>query len=121
MIPLVGQLIDIKDSSSIPKSERCAVATKGKNGSTRMALVRLRPFVEEKAVQRPSSGDYCHIPYSMKEVAESQLLEWVPVSSVTNICFIFHISLIQNGLFSCGGMDRVYYIRFLQIDGKFHR
>jgi hypothetical protein len=48
----------------------------------------------------------------LKELVDSHDLEWVPATSVLNICFIFHIDSIQKGFFSCQGMNRVFYIRF---------
>jgi hypothetical protein len=116
--PFVGQLIDVRDHDSIPKSERDSIRTKGKNRFTRMALVRLRPFVEESDAPRPQVGDNCHLPYSMKEVSESSNVEWIPAKAMVSICFIFHMDVIQKGLVSCGGMERGFFIRFRESEGK---
>jgi hypothetical protein len=117
--PMVGQLIDLSNQDSIPSSEKQFIATKGSKSGSRMALVRLRRFVEEKHAPRPSAAECFHLPYGMKEVAETLLLEWIPVEAISNICFIFHIDLIQKGLVSCGGMERVFFIRFQESNGKF--
>jgi hypothetical protein len=106
----VGQLIDLKEAGLIPEGEYPLMARKGKNCSKRMALVRMLPFVDENAPALPRAGDRCHIPYSMKEVYQSLLVEWLPVELVVNICFIFHVDLIQKGYVSCGGMERVFCV-----------
>jgi hypothetical protein len=116
--PFVGQMIDLLDEDSIPQSEKEFIGTRGRKSCRRMALVRLRRFVEETDAPRPPVGDCCHLPYAMKEVAETSLVEWIPVDSIMNICFIFHIDLIQKGLVSCGGMERVFFLRYKEIDGK---
>jgi hypothetical protein len=55
---------------------------------------------------------------SIKEVIQSTIVEWLPIECVNNICFIFHCNLIQNGLVSCGGMERVFCIQFSTLSGK---
>jgi hypothetical protein len=54
----------------------------------------------------------------MKEVSKSFEAEWVPVETVTNICFIFHLDVIEKGLVSCGGMERVFFVRYKRRNGK---
>jgi hypothetical protein len=68
--------------------------------------------VDEKQARRPPVGERCHLPYGLKEVCQTTTAEWVKGSSVVNICFIFHLDAIQKGFVSCGGMDRVFFIRF---------
>jgi hypothetical protein len=47
-------------------------------------------------------------------VADSVILEWVSDQAVLFPCFIFHIDAIQQGLFTCRGMERFFFIRFQQ-------
>jgi hypothetical protein len=113
--PLVGQLIDIKEATYIPSGEiKC---TGGPNKAGRMALVRWFHFLDEKDVRRPSAGERCHLPTAIKEVCQTTSVEWVNALKVANICFIFHLDAIQKGMVSCGGMDRVFFIRFQKITG----
>jgi hypothetical protein len=114
--PMVGQLIDLTDQDLIPQAEKHYIGTKGRSSCSRMALVRVRRFVKESDVPRPLVGDCCHLPYGMNEVAKTTVAEWIPVEAISNICFIFHIELIQKGMVSCGGMDWVYFIRFQEIE-----
>jgi hypothetical protein len=104
--PFVGQLIDVRDGAAIPKGE--IDRRKWRKLPKRMALVRWLPFVEESDSSRPAAGDNCHLPYSMKEVSQSTMVEWISVEAVLNICFVFHIDAIQKGLVSSGGMDRFF-------------
>jgi hypothetical protein len=111
----VGQLIDVMDAALVPKGEIDATFRRGKK--KRLALVRILPFVERGVASPPTAGENCHLPYSMKEVCQSTSVEWFPVDSVVNICFVFHIDCIQKGLVSCGGMESVFYIRFKKSEG----
>jgi hypothetical protein len=92
---LVGQLIDLKELSAIPKGESNLTVRKGKHSLKRMALARFFPFVDESVPSLPWAGENCHIPYTIKEVMQLTMLEWLPVESVVNICFIFHCDTIQ--------------------------
>jgi hypothetical protein len=113
--PLIGQLIDLLDENSIPEGEiKCS---RGIKKPRRMALVRWYSYVDEKDARRPPVGDRCHLPYAMKEVCVTTNAEWVKTCCVVNICFIFHLEAIQKGFVSCGGMDRVYFIRFHKCSG----
>jgi hypothetical protein len=107
---LVGQLIDIKDENAVPQDEVTRSLCSKNTG--RMALVRWYHFVDEKEARRPPVGNRCHLPYSMQEVCLTTTAEWVSVCHVANICFVFHLESIQKGFVSCGGMERVYFIRF---------
>jgi hypothetical protein len=113
--PLIAQLIDIQDEHLVPQGEisrRCDM-----NKPRRMALVRWYSIVQEKDARRPPVGERCHLPYGMKEVCQTHSAEWVNSSVVVNICFIFHLESIQKGFVSCGGMDRVFFIRFQKLSG----
>jgi hypothetical protein len=114
----VGQLIDLKVAAAIPEGESPSTPRNGKNGLKRMAFVRLYPYADENCPALPHGGEMCHLPYSMKEVCQSTLVEWIPVETVVNICFIFHVDLIQMGHVSCGGMNRVFCVRFSIVSGK---
>jgi hypothetical protein len=114
----VAQVIDLKAAAAIPEGESPSTPRKGLNGFKRMALVRLYPFANENVPSLPRGGEMCHIPYSIKEVIQSTIVEWLPVECVNNICFIFHCNLIQNGLVSCGGMERVFCLRYSTHSGK---
>lgn len=110
----VGLLLDISDQGCIPKGELATVESRGKTPRTRMVLVRMRCEIDRRSTRRPDPMEYCHVGDSMKELVESYDCEWVPATSVINICFIFHIDSIQKGLFSCQGMKSVFFIRFLK-------
>jgi hypothetical protein len=114
----VAQIIDLNVSAAIPEGESLLPGRKGKKGLQMMALVRIYPFVDENVPPLPSGGEMCHIPYGLKEVMQSTTLEWLPVESVVNICFVFHCNLIQKGFVNCGGMERVFCVRFSQVCGK---
>jgi hypothetical protein len=114
----VAQIIDLKDAASIPLGKSLSISRKGANGLKRMALLRLYPFASESVPPLHRGAEMCHIPYAMKEVLQSTIVEWLPVECVVNICFIFHCDLIQKGLVSCGGMERVFGVRFRQHSGK---
>jgi hypothetical protein len=115
---IVGQLIDLKVAAAIPEGEGTVIARNGKNGLKRMALVRLYPFADETFLALSRGGELCHLPYSIREVSQSTMVEWIPVKSVVNICFIFHVDSIQKGLVSCGGMEHVFCVRFHNVCGK---
>jgi hypothetical protein len=56
----------------------------------------------------------------MKEVTDTLNLEWVAWNYVVSPCFIFHIDTVQRGIFTCKGMSRCYYIRYLKTrNGKY--
>lgn len=114
----VAQVIDLKACAEISQDEFPLKSRKGLNGSKRMALVRLYPFAGENVPSLSRGGKMCHIPYAIKEVLQSTIVEWLPVQCVENICFIFHCDLIQKGLVSCGGMERVFCVRFATVCGK---
>jgi hypothetical protein len=107
---LIGQLIDLQDENNIPHGE--IKHSCGSKISRRMALVRWFSMIDEKDVRRPPIGERCHLPHGIKEVCQTNTVEWVPCRFVVNICFIFHLQAIQKGFVSCGGMDRVFFIRF---------
>jgi hypothetical protein len=88
------------------------MAEKPKNARTRMVLIRHMEVLLGKEVRRPDPTAYDLISDSLKEVAETLILEWTPAISVTSPCFIFHIDTIQKGLVPCKGMERLYFIRF---------
>jgi hypothetical protein len=103
---IVGQLIDLKVAGAIPEGEASDTVGKGKNALNRMAFVRFSPFTNKYFPALPRDGKLCHLPYSIKEVSQSTMVEWFPIKSLVNICFIFHVDSIQKGLVSCGGMER---------------
>jgi hypothetical protein len=107
---LVGQIVDITEQGHIPKGERSSVESPGKTPATRMALMRIRSEVQSRTIRRPDPIEYCHVGDTTKELMETYNCEWVPVTAVTNICFIFHIDSIQKGQFSCHGMKAVYFV-----------
>jgi hypothetical protein len=111
---IVGQIIDIKEQGRIPKGERSLVESPGKIQSTRMVLMRIRSGIDDRNVRRPDPMEYCHVGDTLKELVDSYECEWVPATAVINICFVFHIDSIQKGLFSCQGMNAVFYVRFLK-------
>jgi hypothetical protein len=115
-----GQIIDIKDYRDVPRKELESPFVIPKDDRTRMILIRHRTIVNIKNSHPLESARYCHVPDSMNEVADTLLLEWVLWNSVVSPCFIFHIDTIQRGLFTCKGMARCYYIRFLKSrNGKY--
>jgi hypothetical protein len=116
--PTVVQLIDLMVAGAIPVGEVPLTTKRGKNRLKRMALVRILPFADKNFPPLPRGGDLCHLPYSLKEVSLSTIVEWVPVEFVVNICFIFHVDAIQKGFVSCGGMERVYCVRFKNVSSK---
>jgi hypothetical protein len=107
-----GQVIDIQEFRDIPKRERCSIVGPPRNRRERFVLIRYRPFLYGKNVVLPDPVEYCHISHALKEVADSVVLEWVSDHSVVSPCFIFHIDTIQEGMFTCRGMERFYFIRF---------
>lgn len=115
-----GQIIDIQDFRDIRKAERSAISTKPRNGRDRMVLIRHRCIVGGKDAPPPDLVRYCQLPDSLREVADTVDLEWIPSIAVTSPCFIFHADTIQRGLFTCKGMDRFYFIRYRKTrNGKF--
>ena len=116
----VGQIIDIQDLRDIAEDEIEPSKTKGMGPRSRWILLRLRSFVKKKEASRPDPIKYCHLPDSLLEVAETQLVEWIPAEAVLKICFIFHVDAIQKGLISCAGIDNVFCIRFKKWNGKFY-
>jgi hypothetical protein len=108
--PQVGQIVDIVEQGRIPKAELSAVETRGKTIMTRMVLVRVRPKVDRRSTRPPDPMEYFHVGDTIKELADRYECEWVPATSVLNICFIFHIDSIQKGSFNCHGMNRVFFV-----------
>jgi hypothetical protein len=114
--PRIGQLIDLRDENLIPHGE--IKFTRGYKEPRRMALVSWFSLVDEKEARRSPVGDRCHLPYRMEEVCQTSTAEWVSCCGVVNICFIFHLEAIQKGYVSCGGIKRVYFLRFHKINGN---
>jgi hypothetical protein len=118
--PLPCQIIDIQDYRDIGKKERASISNKPKDLRTRMVLIRHREVLCGKDVRAPDCTKYFHVPECLKEVVDTVILEWIPAFAVSSPCFIFHVDSIQKGLFTCKGMERLFYIRFQKTrNGKF--
>lgn len=109
---LPGQIIDIQDYRDVPNKERPFVLNVRKHGRTRMILMRHRRILKGKEIPPIDPFLYCHIPEGIEEVVDTLELEWVQWNFVISPCFIFHADTLQRGLFTCSGMERLYYIRF---------
>jgi hypothetical protein len=109
---LVGQIIDIQEQHDIKPSERSLISRSGKCSRTRMVFIRMRSRRKGRSVRQPDPVEYSHVSDCMKEVIDTDDVEWIPTLSIVGPCFIFHINHIQKGLVGCKGMDKVYFVRF---------
>jgi hypothetical protein len=109
---LVGQIVDIRDQGDISSSEGSLISKRGKCPRTRMVFIRMRSRMEGRSVRRPDPVEYSHVSDCMKEVIETDDVEWIPTTSIVGPCFIFHIDHIQKGIVGCQGMEKVYFVRF---------
>jgi hypothetical protein len=115
---LVGQIIDIRDLDEIMDSECPSLGRRGKGLPKRWVLIRKRIRMEGMSVRRPDPVEYSNVPDSMKEIIDTDEVEWVSSLSIMSPCFIFHIDHLQKSLFGCKGMDKVYFVRFRQSRNK---
>ena len=107
---LVGQIIAIADLEQIPRAERRACVDARGNGDDRMVLIRHFKFPRANSVARPNSANYPNISASLREVVQTNNLEWIRVANVRSIAFVFHIETINQGVNNCSGMRDAFFI-----------
>ena len=66
------------------------------------------PTDEYNYIKVPSVSNH----ESIREVVESDLIDWMPSSQVNGIVFIFHYSYLDSGICDITGMKHCFFIRY---------